>query len=59
MVDLSKSEMPEIDLEKLAKEIFVEHNYLRKNPQSYIEKLERVSRNYKGKYLRHPMEIPI
>lgn len=59
MVDLSKSEMPEIDLEKLAKEIFTEHNYLRKNPQSYIEKLERVSRNYKGKYLRHPMEIPI
>ena len=59
MVDLSKSEMPEIDLEKLAKEIFNEHNYLRKNPQSYIEKLERVSRNYKGKYLRHPMEIPI
>ena len=27
----------EMDLEQLAKDIFNEHNYLRKNPQSYIE----------------------
>jgi len=49
----------EMDLEQLAKDIFNEHNYLRKNPQSYIEKLERVSSYYRGKYFRHPMEIPI
>ena len=49
----------EMDLEQLAKDIFTEHNYLRKNPQSYIEKLERVSSFYRGKYFRHPMEIPI
>ena len=49
----------EMDLEQLAKDIFIEHNYLRKNPQSYIEKLERVSSFYRGKFFRHPMEIPI
>ena len=57
MVD--QSECLEVDLEQLAKDIFTEHNYLRKNPQSYIEKLERVSNFYRGKYFRHPMEIPI
>ena len=35
MVD--QSEYLEMDLEQLAKDIFTEHNYLRKNPQSYIE----------------------
>ena len=54
-----QSELLEMDLEQLAKDIFSEHNYLRKNPQSYIEKLERVSNFYRGKYFRHPMEIPI
>ena len=54
-----QSELLEMDLEQLAKDIFNEHNYLRKNPQSYIEKLERVSNFYRGKYFRHPMEIPI
>ena len=54
-----QSELLEMDLEQLAKDIFAEHNYLRKNPQSYIEKLERVSNFYRGKYFRHPMEIPI
>ena len=54
-----QSEVLEIDLEQLAKDIFTEHNYLRKNPQSYIEKLERVSNFYWGKYFRHPLEIPI
>jgi len=49
----------EMDLEQLAKDIFIEHNYLRKNPQSYIEKLERVSSFYRGKFFRHPMEVPI
>lgn len=54
-----QSDLLEMDLEQLAKDIFIEHNYLRKNPQSYIEKLERVSNFFRGKYLRHPMEIPI
>ena len=54
-----KSELIEMDLEQLSKDIFTEHNYLRKNPQSYIEKLERVKTYYRGKYFRHPMEIPI
>ena len=54
-----QSELLEMDLEQLAKDIFNEHNFLRKNPQSYIEKLERVSNFYRGKFFRHPMEIPI
>ena len=49
----------EIDLEIFPKEIFQEHNYLRRNPQSYIEKLERVLSFFRGKYFRHPMEMPI
>lgn len=53
------SQSLEVDLEQLAKDIFSEHNVLRKNPQSYIEKLDRVSNFYRGKYFRHPMEIPI
>ena len=57
MVD--QSEVMEMDLEQLAKDVFTEHNYLRKNPQSYIEKLERVQSFFRGKYFRHPMEIPI
>ena len=57
MVD--QSEVLEMDLEQLAKDVFIEHNYLRKNPQSYIEKLERVQSFFRGKYFRHPMEIPI
>ena len=59
MEEPEQSELLEMDLEQLAKDIFNEHNYLRKNPQSYIEKLERVSSFYRGKYFRHPMEIPI
>ena len=59
MDEPEQSEILEMDLEQLAKDIFNEHNYLRKNPQSYIEKLERVSNYFRGKYFRHPMEIPI
>ncbi len=49
----------EIDLQQLAEELFQEHNNLRKNPQSYIEKLTKNENYYKDKIFRHPNEIPI
>ena len=49
----------EIDLQQLAEELFQEHNKLRKNPQSYIEKLTKIENYYKDKIFRHPNEIPI
>ena len=49
----------EIDLKKLSEEIFQEHNLLRKDPKSYIEKLTKAENYYKDKIFRHPSEIPI
>ena len=49
----------EIDYQQLAKELFKEHNNLRKNPKSYIEKLTKAENYYKDKIFRHPNEIPI
>ena len=49
----------EIDLQKLSEEIFQEHNLLRKDPKSYIEKLTKAENYYKDKIFRHPSEIPI
>ena len=49
----------EIDLQQLSEELFQEHNNLRKNPQSYIEKLTKMENYYKDKIFRHPNEIPI
>ena len=49
----------EIDYQQLAKELFKEHNNLRKDPKSYIEKLTKAENYYKYKIFRHPNEIPI
>ena len=49
----------EMDFKKLAEELFKEHNKLRKNPQSYIDKLTKAENFYKDKIFRHPNEIPI
>ena len=49
----------EIDYRQLAEELFQEHNNLRKDPQSYIEKLRKIENYYKDKIFRHPNEIPI
>ena len=49
----------EIDFQQLAEEIFQEHNKLRKDPKSYIEKLTKAENYYKDKIFRHPNEIPI
>ena len=49
----------EIDYQQLAEEIFKEHNKLRKDPKSYIEKLTKSENYYKDKIFRHPNEIPI
>ena len=49
----------EIDFQQLAEEIFQEHNNLRKDPKSYIEKLTKAENYYKDKIFRHPNEIPI
>ena len=49
----------EIDYQQLAKELFKEHNNLRKDPKSYIEKLTKAENYYKDKIFRHPNEIPI
>ena len=49
----------EIDYKQLAEELFQEHNNLRKDPQSYIEKLRKIENYYKDKIFRHPNEIPI
>ena len=49
----------EIDLQKLSEQIFQEHNLLRKDPKSYIEKLTKAENYYKDKIFRHPSEIPI
>ena len=49
----------EIDYQQLAEELFQEHNNLRKDPKSYIEKLTKAESYYKDKIFRHPNEIPI
>ena len=49
----------EIDFQQLAEEIFKEHNNLRKDPKSYIDKLAKMESFYKDKIFRHPNEIPI
>ena len=49
----------EIDYQQLAEELFQEHNNLRKDPKSYIEKLTKAENFYKDKIFRHPNEIPI
>ena len=49
----------EIDLQQLSEELFKEHNNLRRNPKSYIEKLNNLENYYKDKIFRCPKEIPI
>ena len=49
----------EIDYKQLAEDLFQEQNNLRKDPQSYIEKLRKIENYYKDKIFRHPNEIPI
>ena len=48
-----------IDYEEIAEEIFREQNNVRKNPQSYIEKLNNSLQYYHDKILSKPNEIPI
>ena len=60
MTEINNQEVPsEIDFQQLAEEIFQEHNKLRKDPKSYIEKLTKAENYYKDKIFRHPNEIPI
>ena len=49
----------DINLQQLSEELYQEHNNLRTNPQSYIEKLSKMENYYKDKIFRHPNEIPI
>ena len=49
----------EVDFQQLAENIFQEHNNLRKDPKSYIEKLSKLESFFKDKIFRHPNEIPI
>ena len=48
-----------IDYDEIAEEIFKEQNELRKNPQSYIEKLQNSLKYYSNKILFQKGEIPI
>ena len=48
-----------IDYEEIAEEIFREQNNVRKNPKSYIEKLNNSLQYYHDKILSKPNEIPI
>ena len=60
MTEINNQEVPsEIDFQQLAEEIFQEHNNLRKDAKSYIEKLTKAENYYKDKIFRHPNEIPI
>ena len=55
-VDQNQSE---IDYQQLSEELFKLHNELRKNPQSFIEKLSQAESYFKDKVFRYPSEIPI
>lgn len=60
MTEINNQEVPnDTDYQQLAEEIFQEHNKLRKDPKSYIEKLTKAENYYKDKIFRHPNEIPI
>ena len=60
MTEINNQEVPkEIDYQQLAEDIFQEHNKLRKDPKSYIEKLTKAENYYKDKIFRHPNEFPI
>ena len=59
MLDNAAENSNEIDFKQLSEELFKEHNNLRKNPQSYIEKLTKIENYYKDTIFRHPNEIPI
>ena len=48
-----------INYEKIEKELFKEQNELRKNPQSYIEKLEKSLNYYQNNILSKENEIPL
>ena len=48
-----------IDYEEIAEEIFREQNEVRKNPQSYIEKLQNSLKYYRDNILYKNYEIPI
>lgn len=45
--------------EQLAKEIFEKINEVRKDPKSFIEKIEKNKSFFKDKIFRHPLELPI
>ena len=48
-----------IDYDEIAEEIFKEQNEVRKNPQSYIEKLQNSLKYYSNNILFQKGEIPI
>ena len=48
-----------MDYDEIAEEIFREQNEVRRNPQSYIEKLQNSLKYYKDKILYKENEIPI
>ena len=49
----------ELNFHQLSEELFKLHNELRKNPQSFIEKLSKAESYFKDKIFRYPGEIPI
>ena len=59
MSDNIQENINEIDLQQLSEELFKEHNNLRRDPKSYIEKLNNLENYYKDKIFRCPNEIPI
>ena len=62
MADINNKENPnptEINFQKLSEELFKLQNQLRKNPQSFIEKLSQAESYFKDKIFRYPNEIPI
>ena len=62
MADLNNKENQnpsEINFQHLSEELFKLHNELRKNPQSFIEKLSQAETYFKDRIFRYPSEIPI
>lgn len=48
-----------IDYQELSNLVFIEHNKIRRNPDSYIPILEKYIQMFKGDVLYKPKEIPI
>lgn len=49
----------QIDFYELSKNLLIAHNNLRKDPQSYIEKVEKMMKSLKGNILSKPLEYSV